>query len=91
MMTAGKPPDDAECHQCQNGKARPFVNIHAPHIDGYDAGDDRRRKPPVKQAQRQIPDDQPVFLLRIIPFRCHAELSSSSTAAGQARGVIRNR
>ena len=36
------------------------MDIHAPHIDRHDADDDRRRQPPVKQAQGQVPDNQAI-------------------------------
>ena len=57
------------------------MDIHAPHIDRHDADDDRRRQPPVKQAQGQVPDNQATILLRIICFRCHAKPSRSGAGA----------
>ena len=81
MVAAAKPPDDAERHQRQYGQAGAFMDIHAPHIDRHDADDDRRRQPPVKQAQGQVPDNQATILLWIICFRCHSKPSRSGAGA----------
>ena len=58
VMPAGKPPDQPECDQRENCQTRPFMQLHPARFRCHDARHNSGHKPPMEQAQRQVPDRQ---------------------------------